>query len=60
MRGNSDNLELYRYYLQRIRRGIAEGGNLFPNQTLDEVIQNLRQTRDELYEEKYAAHFRHK
>lgn len=50
--------ERYRFYLHKLRQKIAKAGGLFPGKTPDEIIDSLRQTRDELYEEKYAAHFR--
>ena len=54
-----DEFEQYRLSLRKLRQGIAQAGGLFPDKTSDEVIETLRRTRDEIYEEKYAPHFRH-
>lgn len=45
------------FYIQNIRQHINKAGGLFAGKTADEVIETLRQTREQIYEEKYAAHF---
>jgi len=45
------------FYLERIRNKIEEEGGLFPGKSAEEVIEILRETRRQIYEEKYAAHF---
>jgi len=45
------------FYLERIRDKIEEEGGLFPGKSAEEVIEILRETRRQIYEEKYAAHF---
>lgn len=50
--------ERYMFYLTKLRREIAEAGGLFPGKTKEEVINILGSTREQIYEEKYAAHFR--
>lgn len=47
----------YMFYLHKLRRAIAAAGGLFPNEDDDEVLERLRQTREQIYAEKYAAHF---
>ena len=51
-------VERYTFYLDKLRREIAAAGGIFPGKTPKEAIEILRQTREQLYEEKYAAHFR--
>jgi len=48
------------FYLERIRNKIEEEGGLFPGKSAEEVIEILRETRRQIYEEKYAAHFERK
>jgi len=48
--------ERYRYFLNRLRQEIKEAGGLFPDNTRDEVIERLRRTREQLYEEEFAPH----
>jgi predicted nucleic acid-binding protein len=45
--------------LQYLREEIANHGGLYPQQTDDMVLAKLAQTREELYAQKYAAHFGH-
>jgi Arc/MetJ-type ribon-helix-helix transcriptional regulator len=49
----------YAEHLAKLRHKITEAGGLFSGQTPERIIETLRQTRDQVYEEKYAAHFRH-
>ena len=51
-------LEQYTFYLDKLRREITAAGGIFPGKTREEAIEMLRQTREQIYEEKYAAHFR--
>lgn len=46
------------YYIEKLRQQIREIGGLFPGKTKEEVIEILRKTREQIFEEKYAAHFR--
>lgn len=48
--------ERYRYFLNRLRQGIREAGGLFPKRTKEEIMEKLRQTREQLYEE-IAPHY---
>jgi hypothetical protein len=50
--------ERYTFYLDKLRREIAAAGGIFPGKTRKEAIEMLRQTREQIYEEKYVAHFR--
>lgn len=50
----------FAYHLQKLRQEINKMGGLFPGKSPEEVIEILRQTRKEIYEEKYAPHLRHK
>jgi hypothetical protein len=40
------------FYLTKLRREIAEASGLFPGKTKEEVIEILRRTREQVYEEK--------
>jgi hypothetical protein len=40
------------FYLTKLRREIAEASGLFPGKTKEEVIEILRRTREQIYEEK--------
>ncbi len=51
-------VERYTFYLDKLRREITEAGGIFPGKTREEAVEILRQTREQVYEEKYAAHFR--
>jgi Arc/MetJ-type ribon-helix-helix transcriptional regulator len=51
--------EHWAYYVQKIRQEIKQIGGLFSGKTNEEVIELLRKTRDEVFEEKYASHFRY-
>jgi hypothetical protein len=48
----------FRFYLNKLRRDIAAAGGLFPGKTKEEIIEIMRQTRQEIYEEEYADYFR--
>lgn len=50
--------EQWAYYVKQLRQEIKRIGGLFPGKTHEEVIEILRKTRDEIFEEKYASHFR--
>jgi hypothetical protein len=52
-----DGMSKFAFYLEKLRKGIKEAGGLFPGKSSEEVIEILRQTRKEIYEERYAAHF---
>lgn len=54
---DSTNGEQFAYYLHRLRRRIREAGGLFPGKTKDQVIEIMRHTREEIYQEDYADHF---
>jgi len=43
-----------RNYCKGLRQEINKMGGLFPGKSPEEVIEILRQTRKEIYEEKYA------
>lgn len=45
------------YYIEKLQTEIASAGGLFPGKSSEEVIKILRETRDQLYAEKYAPHF---
>ena len=51
--------EQWAYYVKQLRQEIRRIGGLFPGKTHEEVIELLRKTRDEIFEEKYASHFRY-
>lgn len=51
--------DLFRLYLHNLRDEIAQQGGLFPEQTAETVLTQLRQTREDLYGQKYAAYFGH-
>lgn len=48
------------FYLEKLRSQIRAQGGLHPGKTPEEVIETLRRTREEIWEEKYAAHFGYK
>ena len=47
--------EQWAYHVKQLRQAIRQTGGLFPGKTHEEVIELLRKTRDEVFEEKYAA-----
>lgn len=49
--------ERWAYYAKRLSDKIAQMGGLGLGNTPEEVIETLRQTRQQLWEEKYAACF---
>jgi len=50
--------EQWAYHVKQLRQEIRQIGGLFPGKSHEEVIELLRKTRDEVFEEKYAAYFR--
>lgn len=44
--------------LQQLRQQIAESGGLLSGLTKEEIVNQLRQTRRELFEAKYAHYYR--
>lgn len=52
-----DGPSKFMYHLEKLRKEINEMGGLFPGKSSEEVIEILRETRRQIYEEKYAAHF---
>ena len=51
--------EQWAYYVKQLRQEIRRICGIFPDKTHEEVIGLLRKTRDEVFEEKYAPHFRY-
>jgi len=47
----------YAFYLGKLRKKIKEDGGLFPSKSKEEVIEILRRTRRQIYEEEYADYF---
>ncbi len=47
----------FAYHLRQLRKEIKAVGGLFPGKTPEEVIEVLRQTREQIFKEKYARHF---
>jgi hypothetical protein len=44
--------------LQQLRQQIAERGGVLSGVTKEEIVSQLRQTRQELFEAEYAHHYR--
>lgn len=51
--------ERYMFYLHKLQHEIGAVGGLFPHTAEEDVLETLRQTREQIYAEKYAAHFGH-
>lgn len=49
--------ERFAFYVERLRRRIRARGGLFPGKTPEEILQALRDTREEIFWGKYAHHF---
>ena len=52
-----DGNNKYAFYLEKLRKIIKEEGGLFPGKSKEKVIEILRQTRRQIYEEEYADYF---
>jgi hypothetical protein len=52
--------EEYSYWLEELRKKIELRGGLYPGKTEEEILQDLRRTRETIWNEDYEDHFRHK
>ena len=51
--------EEYSYYLATLRKKIQDRGGLGSGKTKEEILQELRKTRETVWKENYEDHFRH-
>jgi len=54
-----DGNSKYAFYLGKLRKTIKEEGGLFPGKSKEEVIEILRQTRRQIYEDEYKEFYVH-